>query len=92
MPFNIGPLELIIVLIIALLVVGPRRLPEMGSALGRTIREFRNASSDVRDATSAGTTAEAPPPNRLRDEAAPNTTSDRPPSAGPVSDRTSDDT
>jgi len=46
---NIGPLELIIVLAIALLIVGPRRLPEMGNAVGRTIREFRKASSGVTD-------------------------------------------
>ena len=48
---NIGPLELIIILAIALLIVGPGRLPEMGNAIGRTIREFRNASSDITDAT-----------------------------------------
>jgi sec-independent protein translocase protein TatA len=48
---NIGPLELIIILAIALLIVGPGRLPEMGNAIGRTIREFRNASSDMVDAT-----------------------------------------
>ena len=49
---NIGPLELIIILAIALLIVGPRRLPEMGNAVGRTIREFRKASSDISDAAS----------------------------------------
>jgi sec-independent protein translocase protein TatA len=49
---NIGPLELIIILAIALLIVGPRRLPEMGNAVGRTIREFRKASSDITDVTS----------------------------------------
>jgi sec-independent protein translocase protein TatA len=48
---NIGPLELIIILAIALLIVGPGRLPEMGNAIGRTIREFRKASSDMTDAT-----------------------------------------
>jgi len=51
MPFNIGPLELIIVLILALLVIGPGKLPEVGNALGRTIREFRKASTDVEDST-----------------------------------------
>lgn len=51
MPFNVGPLELIIVLIIALLVIGPKRLPEMGNAVGKTIREFRKASSDISEAT-----------------------------------------
>jgi sec-independent protein translocase protein TatA len=49
---NIGPLELIIILAIALLIVGPRRLPEMGNAVGRTIREFRKASSEMSDAAS----------------------------------------
>jgi len=52
MPFNVGPLELVIVLVIALLVIGPKRLPEMGNSLGKTIREFRNASTDVTDAVS----------------------------------------
>ncbi|HEX3238532.1 MAG TPA: twin-arginine translocase TatA/TatE family subunit [Solirubrobacterales bacterium] len=41
MPGNIGPLEIIIVLIIALIVFGPKRLPELGSSLGRGIREFK---------------------------------------------------
>jgi TatA/E family protein of Tat protein translocase len=54
MPFigNIGPGELLIVLVIALVVLGPGRLPEVGSALGKSIREFRKAASDVKDATS----------------------------------------
>ena len=51
MPFNIGPGELIIVLIIALVVLGPGKLPEVGSALGKSIREFRKAASDVQEAT-----------------------------------------
>ena len=50
MPFNIGPFELLIVLILALLILGPGKLPEVGNALGKTIREFRKASSDVEDA------------------------------------------
>ena len=39
---NIGPLEIIVVLIIALVVFGPKRLPELGSCLGKGIREFRD--------------------------------------------------
>jgi len=50
MPFNIGPFELLLVLVLALLVLGPGKLPEVGSALGRTIREFRKASTDVEEA------------------------------------------
>jgi len=44
--FNtIGPTELIIVLIIALIVLGPKRLPEAGKALGRGMREFKDSIS-----------------------------------------------
>lgn len=46
--FNIGPLELLMILLVALLVVGPRRLPEMGRTIGRSLREFRKASDEVR--------------------------------------------
>ncbi len=60
MPFNIGPGELIIVLIIALLVVGPGKLPDVGSALGKSIREFRKAAADVKESTSLETAASAP--------------------------------
>jgi len=65
MPFGIGPGELIIVLIIALLVIGPGKLPDVGAALGKSIREFRKASSDVEEATridTAPTSSPTPPP------------------------------
>jgi TatA/E family protein of Tat protein translocase len=63
---------LIIILVIALLVIGPGKLPEVGSALGKSIREFRKAATDVKEATSiepakteeparASVPAEAPP-------------------------------
>jgi sec-independent protein translocase protein TatA len=40
---NIGPFELIIVLVIALLVLGPKRLPDAGKSIGRGMREFKDA-------------------------------------------------
>jgi sec-independent protein translocase protein TatA len=52
---NIGPGELILILIIALVIIGPGRLPDVGSALGKSIREFRKASSDLTDATKIDT-------------------------------------
>jgi sec-independent protein translocase protein TatA len=39
---NIGPMELIIVLVIALLILGPKRLPSAGRSLGQGLREFRD--------------------------------------------------
>jgi sec-independent protein translocase protein TatA len=87
---NIGPVELIIVLVIALLVLGPGKLPEVGSAFGKTIREFKKASSDITDSTSLTTApapaaampaaapaaVAAPAPNTLSQATAPNTLSD----------------
>jgi Sec-independent protein secretion pathway components len=46
---NIGPQELILVLIIALVVVGPQRLPELGRSIGRALKEFRKIQDDVKD-------------------------------------------
>jgi sec-independent protein translocase protein TatA len=43
---NVGPLELAVVLIIALLVLGPKRLPEVGRSLGNGIREFKDSLSN----------------------------------------------
>ena len=40
---SIGPTELVIVLVIALLVLGPKRLPDAGRSLGRGLREFKDA-------------------------------------------------
>jgi sec-independent protein translocase protein TatA len=44
---NLGPTELIIILVIVVIVFGVGRLPEIGGAVGKAIREFREASSGV---------------------------------------------
>ena len=44
--FDISPIQILIVLVIALLVFGPKRLPEMGKSIGRGIREFKTAIVD----------------------------------------------
>jgi len=47
MPFNIGPMELIVVLVIALVVLGPKKLPEVGKSLGKGMREFKDSISGM---------------------------------------------
>ena len=46
---NIGPLEIIVILIIALVVFGPKRLPELGRSMGKGIREFRGSVTGKHD-------------------------------------------
>jgi len=61
---NIGAPELIIILVIALLILGPGKLPEVGASIGKSIREFRKASSDINDSVKVDTSPlpPAPPP------------------------------
>jgi sec-independent protein translocase protein TatA len=51
---NIGPQEIILILVIALIVFGPSRLPEIGRTVGKSLREFRRATSDIRDELTGG--------------------------------------
>ena len=46
MPFRVGPMELIIVLVVVLIIFGVGRLPEIGGAMGKAIREFRSTQKD----------------------------------------------
>lgn len=59
---DIGFQELILILVIALLVFGPRKLPELGRALGRAMREFRRASDEFRSTLESNLDLNQPDP------------------------------
>jgi TatA/E family protein of Tat protein translocase len=62
--FNIGPLELIVILVVALLVVGPAKLPELGRSIGRGLREFRKAQDEVQRTLRLSLDDDDEPPSR----------------------------
>ena len=49
MPFNLGMTELLVILMLLLLVFGAKRLPEIGSSMGKSIREFKKSIKDVQE-------------------------------------------
>ena len=44
---NLGPMELLVIFVVALLVFGPKKLPELGKSLGKGLQEFRRASANA---------------------------------------------
>jgi sec-independent protein translocase protein TatA len=59
MPFQLGLPEVILVLLVALLFLGPKRLPEAGRSLGRGIREFKDGITGHEDSPGANTDSSA---------------------------------
>lgn len=49
MPFNLGPMEMIFVAVVLLVLFGAKRLPELGSGLGKGIREFKRSMREIND-------------------------------------------
>jgi sec-independent protein translocase protein TatA len=63
--FNVGPTELMVILVLALIVFGPKKLPEMGKTIGKGLKEFRKAQADIKAEIRGGMnetpTQESPP-------------------------------
>lgn len=75
---QIGPLEILVVGVVALIVFGPQRLPEMARSIGKALAEFRRQASDIRSEFTAGlddddgpTTDESPADEPASDESEP---------------------
>lgn len=64
MPFGIGIWEILILLLVVLLVFGPKRLPEMGRSLGRGMREFKDSISGKDEPDDDFRRSELPPPEQ----------------------------
>jgi sec-independent protein translocase protein TatA len=75
----IGWPELIILLVVVLIVFGPGKLPDIGNAIGRGVREFRKASNDLEESIRGDTKKPAASPPAS------------PPASAPASDRTDSD-
>ncbi|GGM13088.1 Sec-independent protein translocase subunit TatA/TatB [Deinococcus aerophilus] len=61
---NIGPAELIVILIVALVVFGPRKLPELGKSLGAGLREFRKSTQGLKEEFEGGLNTPAATPTQ----------------------------
>jgi sec-independent protein translocase protein TatA len=59
---SVGMPELLIIMIIALMIFGPRRLPELGRAVGQTINEFRKGANNLRESVEDDVRREQQPP------------------------------
>src|SRR5690606_28567995 len=86
--FGVGPSELIIILVLALIIFGPGKLPEVGKAVGRSIREFKAASSAVEDNLKQ-VTAPTPPPAPAQAQTTQEATVAQASTAGAASETTS---
>lgn len=87
--FGLGMGELLVILAVALLVLGPRRLPDLASGLGKAIRQFRRASRDLQDHMEIDETVRRPIEElraALRDEPSPAAMAPRPASGAVAAD------
>jgi sec-independent protein translocase protein TatA len=75
---NLGMWEILLILVVVLLLFGAKRLPEVGSSLGRGIREFKRSISDTQDAIMGSEDRANLPPRQPENTQQPNPTSGEP--------------
>ena len=63
---SIGGPELVVIFIVALLIFGPRKLPELGRMLGKGMAEFRRAANDLKDSLETEVAREQPAPGAVK--------------------------
>ncbi len=80
--FGLGVTEILLILVVALLVLGPKRLPEAARSLGRSMAEFRRASNEIRTSLNLDAPDPEPPAPTRRSE--PETKPTPEPSATPA--------
>ena len=85
---SIGMPELVIILVIALIIFGPRKLPELGRSLGRSLGEFKKASNELRSTLEEEVRIEEQKDQRTKMEAEQNSAIDAAKTGSPVIDST----
>ncbi len=65
LPFNVGPMEMVAILGVVLLVFGAKRLPEIGSSMGKGIREFKKSIREMKDSIDETDDGAVPPSRHL---------------------------
>jgi TatA/E family protein of Tat protein translocase len=81
--FGLGVTEILLILVVALLVLGPKRLPEAARSLGRSMAEFRRASSEIRSSLNLDAPDPEPPAPAHRSVPEPETKPKLEPTATP---------
>lgn len=71
MPFSLGPMEMILIMLALLLVFGAKRLPELGSGLGKGIREFKKSINEIKTEVERPEQIQPPPQRPVQSQAQP---------------------
>ena len=79
--FGVGMPELVVILVVALVVLGPKRLPDVARTLGKAMAEFRRQSSDIMDEFQQQVRVDEETPRRPKPRTPPSTTNEPPPSS-----------